>query len=312
MDPLSDVLALLKPRSYLSAGFDAGGAWAIRFGRNAGIKCYAVVSGGCWLAVEGVPEPVRLTAGDCFLLPSGRPFALASDLSLEPVEAATVFAPARAGGVAVWNGGGDFFLVGSRFTVSGEQAEMLMSMLPPIVHIRDQADQAALRWSVERMMQELREKRPGSVLIAEHLAHMMLVQALRLHLADAGRGAVGWLFALADPQISVAISAMHEAPAHRWTLHELASLASMSRSSFAQKFKRTVGVSPMDYLAQWRMLLAADRLANTDDGIAAVAHWLGYDSESSFSAAFKRVIGTSPRRHGRALALERKREAAVT
>lgn len=311
MDPLSDVLSLLKPRSYLSAGFDAGGAWSIQFDRNAGIKCYAVVSGGCWLAVQGVSDPVRLTAGDCFLLPSGRPFQLASDLSLEPIDAVTVFAPARAGGVAVWNGGGDFFLVGSRFTVSGEQSEMLMSMLPPIVHIRDQADQAALRWSVERMMQELREKRPGTILVAEHLAHMMLVQALRLHLADGAGGAVGWLFALADPQISVAISAMHESPAHRWTLQELAARANMSRSSFAEKFKATVGMSPMEYLARWRMLRAADRLANTDDGIAAVAHWLGYDSESSFSAAFKRVIGTSPRRHGRALALERQREQSL-
>jgi len=305
MDPLSDVLSLLRPRSYLSAGFDAGGDWSIRFDRNAGIKCYAVVSGQCWLAVDGVADPVRLSAGDCFLLPGGRPFRLASDLALEPVDAVTVFSAARAGGVATWNGGGDFFLVGSRFTVSGEQAGMLLSMLPPIVHIRDQAEQAALRWSVERMMQELREKQPGGVLIAEHLAHMMLVQALRLHLADGARGGVGWLFALADPQISAAISAMHDMPAHRWTLQDLAARANMSRSNFAVKFKATVGVSPMDYLARWRMLLAADRLANTDDAIAAIAQWLGYESESAFSTAFKRVIGASPRRHGRALAAAR-------
>lgn len=309
MDPLSDVLSLLKPRSYLSAGFDAGGAWSIQFDQNAGIKCYAVVSGACWLAVHDVPDPVRLSAGDCFLLPSGRPFRLASDLTVEPVDAVTVFAAARAGGVATWNSGGDFFLVGSRFTVSGEQAGMLLSMLPPIVHIRDQAGQAALRWSVERMMQELREKQPGGVLIAEHLAHMMLVQALRLHLADGARGGVGWLFALADPQLSAAISAMHDTVARRWTLQDLAACANMSRSNFAVKFKATVGVSPMDYLARWRMLLAADRLAHTNDAIAAIAQWLGYESESAFSTAFKRVIGASPRRHGRALASARKREA---
>ena len=82
MDPLSDVLALLKPRSYLSAGFDAGGDWAVRYPPNIGIKCYSIVSGQCWLAVDGVPEPTLLKAGDCFLLPGGRPFVMGSDLSL--------------------------------------------------------------------------------------------------------------------------------------------------------------------------------------------------------------------------------------
>jgi Cupin len=127
MDPLSDVLALLKPQSYVSAGFDAGGDWAIQFDDQSGrIKCYAVISGQCWLAVEGVSEPVRLSAGESFVLPSGRPFKLASDLSLEPVPAGTVFPPARAGGVVTHNGGGDLFLVGSRFAVSGRHADVLL------------------------------------------------------------------------------------------------------------------------------------------------------------------------------------------
>src|SRR5262245_17661282 len=98
MDPLSDVLALLKPRSYVSAGFDAGGDWSIRFADQHGwIKCYAVVSGACWLSVEGVPDALRLQTGGCFVLPSGRPFCLASDPALTPVDAATVFPPAHAG-----------------------------------------------------------------------------------------------------------------------------------------------------------------------------------------------------------------------
>ena len=285
MDPLSDVLSLLKPRSYLSAGFDAGGELP-----DEGLP------GG---QVEGVRDPVRLEGGDCFLLPSGRPFRLASDLAVTPVDSVTVFAAARDGGVATYNGGGDIFLVGSRFALSGTYASVLLAMLPPIVHIRDQADQAALRWSVERMMQELREQRPGGYLVAQHLAHMMLVQALRLFMAEGVRGGVGWLFALADSQIGATITAMHADPAHRWTLQELAELAFMSRSTFALKFKVMVGESPMEYLTRWRMLLGADRLASTSDPISAVAQSLGYESESAFSTAFKRVMGTSPRRHGR-------------
>ncbi|WP_225768749.1 AraC family transcriptional regulator [Inquilinus sp. Marseille-Q2685] len=300
MDPLSDVLSLLKPRSYVSAGFDAGGDWSIQFDhQHDRIKCYAVTSGACWLAVEGVPEPVRLRAGDCFVLPSGRPFRLASDLALTPVDAGTVFPPARDGGVVTFNGGGDFFLVGSRFAVSGHHAGILLRMLPPIVHIRKEPDQAALRWSVERMMQELHERQPGGFLVAQHLAHMMLVQALRLHLEEGRSGGVGWFFALADRQMGAAIGAMHADPAHRWTLQELAARAGMSRSVFALKFKEKVGEAPMEYLTRWRMLLAGDRLANSGDPVSAIAPSLGYESESAFSTAFKRVMGCSPRQYGR-------------
>jgi AraC-like DNA-binding protein len=300
MDPLSDVLSLLKPQSHVSAGFDAGGDWAIAFPANIGIKCYAVVSGGCWLVVEGVEQPVCLRAGDCFLLPSGRAFRTASDPAVPPVEASTVFPPPRAGGVVTYNGGGDVFLVGSRFTLSGAHAEMLMGMLPPIVHIKKESDQAALRWSVEQMMQELREPRPGNFLVAQHLAHLMLIQALRMHMAEGPRGGVGWLFALADKQMGAAIGAIHADPARRWTLNELASLAGMSRSSFALKFKQTVGQAPMDYLTRWRMLLAGDRLAHSGDSVSVIALSLGYESESAFSTAFKRVMGRAPRQYARA------------
>lgn len=299
MDPLSDVLSLLKPRSHISSGFDAAGPWSVRFPRNVGIKCYAVVSGQCWLAMDGVPEPVHLQAGDCFLLPSGRPFRLASDLALPPVDAETIFRGKRPGFVNNFNGGGEFVLVGSRFELAGNHANILLDVLPPIVRIRDVAGQAALRWSVEHMMQELREPQPGNALIAEHLAHMMLVQALRLCIADGPAAGVGWLFALADRQMSAAITALHADPARRWTLQALAEEAGMSRSSFALKFKATVGQSPMDYLTRWRMLLAGDRLQTGADSVSVIALSLGYESESAFSTAFKRVMGCSPRQHGR-------------
>jgi AraC-like DNA-binding protein len=128
---------------------------------------------------------------------------------------------------------------------------------------------------------------------------MMLVQALRLHLAEGASGGVGWLFALADKQMGAAIAAMHDDPKHQWTLQALAERAGMSRSTFALKFKETVGASPMEYLTRWRMLLAGDRLTNSGDPISVVARSLGYESESAFSTAFKRVMGCSPRQYCR-------------
>lgn len=109
MDPLSDVLSLLKPYSHASGGFAAGGPWAIQFPPHDGIKCYAVVTGACWLAVAGVADAVHLTVGDCFLLPAGRPFRLASDLAVAPVHASAGCPSERNGGTAVVNGAGTSF-----------------------------------------------------------------------------------------------------------------------------------------------------------------------------------------------------------
>ncbi len=300
MDPLSDVLSLLRPRSYITAGLDAGGDWAIRFDDLAGrIKCYVVTSGACWLGVDGVEAPVRLSAGDCFVLASGRPFTLASDLSLPAVGPGDVFGEAsRRGGVATYKGGGAAFLTGSRFTIDGRHAALLLGALPPIIHLDVQTDQATLRWAIERMMAELREPRPGAAMMAEHLSHMMLLQALRLHLARSPGRSAGWFSALADPQISAAIGAMHADPARRWNLSELAAEAGMSRTIFAQRFREKVGETPIAYLTRWRMMLAGDRLTRTDDALARTAQALGYVSENAFNTAFKRVMGVSPRRYG--------------
>jgi AraC-like DNA-binding protein len=298
-DPLSDVLSLLKPRSHVSGGFAAGGDWSIQFPRTNGIKCYAVTSGVCWLVVDGVFEPVFLKSGDGFLLPNGRAFRLASDTKLAPIDAATLYAEKRQDGVLTYNGGGDFFLVGCYFTLGSGSADLLLDMLPPIVHLREKSDQATLRWSVQRMMEELSNPQPGGYLVAQNLASMMLVQALRLHMTDQSGPRIGWLFALSDPQISLAITAMHQDPSHRWALQSLAKCAGMSRSRFAMKFGRMVGLTPIDYLTRWRMLLAADLLALSSDPVSTIARSLGYESESAFSAAFKRVMHASPRQYVR-------------
>ncbi|KAB8142235.1 AraC family transcriptional regulator [Chloroflexia bacterium SDU3-3] len=299
MDPLSDVLSLLRPHTYTVRGFDHGGAFSVRFPQHAGVKCYMVVSGELWLVVDGEPAPVHAQAGDCLLLLRGMPFTLTSDLALPPVSVASLnIEQTRNGDISTIDGGGACFTVGGHFLIEGHHADVLFGLLPPIVHLRSEADRAALRWALEHLMHELRFPQPGSVLIAQQLAYSMLVQALRLHLSDGGER-VGWLFALADPQLGRALHAMHEAPAHPWTLHELARVAGMSRSSFAEKFRRRVGKPAMEYLIYWRMLRAADLLATTADPVGAIALALGYESESAFSAAFKRVLGRSPRQYAR-------------
>jgi AraC-like DNA-binding protein len=192
--------------------------------------------------------------------------------------------------------------VGGYFGFEGMHADLLLGMLPPVVHIRAEANKAELRWSIDRLMRELREPQPGSTLIAKHLAQALLIEALRLHLAEHSHKNTGWLFALADQQMRKVIAAMHAEPGRKWTLEALARVAGMSRSSFAVRFKDRVGEPAMDYLTRWRMMVASDRLANGGMSIAVVAPTVGYESESAFGAAFKRVIGTSPRQFAKATA----------
>jgi len=299
MDPLSDVLALLKPQSLASGGFMVPGDMAVYFPKHQGVKCYAMLAGECWLAVEGVPDPVLLHAGDCFLLPRGLPFRLATDLSLEPVHYTLAWDRLSKTHSVSEVPEGARYIAGGFFAFTGGHAEMLLQALPPIVHIRRESDKAAMRWSLERMREELRDPQPGGSLIAQQLAYTMLIQALRLHLTDTANAGRGWLSALSDKHMSIAITSMHNDPGDPWTLQSLAERVGMSRSVFALRFRETVGATPMEYLTRWRMLLAADRLKNSPDGLSAIAQSLGYESESAFGKAFRRVMGFSPRQYTR-------------
>ncbi|NKN37304.1 AraC family transcriptional regulator [Agrobacterium sp. a22-2] len=297
-DPLSEVLSVLVPRSYITAGFDAGGSWALTLDDLAGrIKCYVVMKGRCWLWVAGIDRALQLGEGDCFVLASGRTAVIASDLDTEPRLASEVLDPNRSGEVVVHNGGGDVFLVGSRFDLAGPHAGMMLQALPPLIRIDTVRESATMKLFIDMMMDELREARPGSSQIAQNLSHMMLAQALRLYLSSSAQTEIGWIAALADPRLNAAIAAMHSQPSHAWTLDDLAARAAMSRSSFARHFRSRVGETPLAHLTRWRMILACQKLATGHETVGQIALASGYTSEYSFNTAFRRIIGQSPGRY---------------
>lgn len=305
MDPLSDVLSLLKPRSQFYTGLDAKGDWSFKFPAHEGIKFTAVTQGTCWVMSEDLEQPIRFDEGDCFLLNSGCRIGLSSDPRLPPQDGAHILEAAARDGVAVHEGGGETFLISGGFAFPGHHATILFEALPPIISIPKASSQAqVLRWSIDQLVRELREPQPGGVLMSIHLAHLMLVQVLRLFLKTSGELPQGWFLALTDRQISPAMGAMHADPGRSWTLEALARIAGISRTVFAQRFKALVGSTAMDYLARWRMLLAADRLRSGNENVSAIAFSLGYESESSFSTAFKRVMACSPSQYRRRNALD--------
>ena len=297
MDPLSDVLLLLKPSSYRAGGFNLGGDFAIKFPKHESIKCYAVVSGRCWLSVEGVHHAVRLTAGDCFLLPRALPSCLVRDLKLAPADAPKIFPFPLNGRIASCNGGGDCLLVGGNFVLTGKPADILLGELPPIVHIRKESEKAAIRWSLERLRVELSDPQPGGFLVAQQLAYMMLVQTLRLHLAEGLKGKVGWLFALSDKQMSAAISSIHE-PAHDWRSRSWGSgrHVPINLRVEVQNDGWSVADGVPDALAN---AVSRGQNGDTSDSISEIAQSLGYESASAFTKAFKKIMGCSPRQYSR-------------
>lgn len=301
MDPLSDVLGLLRPRKEMHvSGFEAGGDWALSFKAHDGIKCYALSKGSCWLSVDHEPEPIHLEQGQCFFMTRGYPFVMASNLDVQPADAAALFIQAEPGGQVSLCNRPDFSAVGGHFAVEADHAKALLECLPPVVCIRDKCGSAVLTWCLEQITVELSTGRPGSGLVVQHLAQMLLVQAFRPFISKNAAGGPSWIAALADRQVSAAMQFMHERPAYRWSLEELAAAVGMSRTSFAIRFKDKAGLSPMEYLTRWRMLVASSKMRTTNLPISVIAHAVGYESESAFSTAFKREMGRSPREYARA------------
>ncbi len=133
---------------------------------------------------------------------------------------------------------------------------------------------------------------PGTEATLEWYASALFVQVLRAAM-QAG-WCEGLLGAIADPQISKALAAIHETPARPWTLQDLAARAGLGRTAFAERFRELTGVTPANYLVQWRMQLATDLLTSTDESMLAIAEAVGYDSEPAFRKAFRRETGRPP------------------
>ena len=229
--------------------------------------------------------------GSCVMMTHGQGFVMGSDLAQQPIDARMLLETAkRVDGALQVTEGEEFVVLGCHFDLEGD-AGFLLDVLPDVVVLMEE-QKASLGWAIERLQREISESLPGGGLVTQQVAFALLVEALRMHLSDEG---TGWLFALSDARMRSALEGMHAEPAREWSLEELARKAGMSRTSFAQTFKRLVGEAPMGYLTRWRMNLAAKKVNERQEPISVIAPSLGYQSESAFSAAFKKHWGVAPR-----------------
>ncbi|VVE18013.1 AraC family transcriptional regulator [Pandoraea aquatica] len=294
-DPFSDILKFTNAESLVTGGFNAGGAWALRFPAPEKIKFFAVLKGECWVIIDGEAEPTHFRTGDVGLMTAKRAFVLASDLDTKPMDAMSVFTGARSG-ITTLGDGSDFSQLGGHVLLDPTSGRLLADVLPPWIHVPAASPQAtSFRWLLEQLVAERANDLPGASLVAGQLAQMLFIQILRAHLQTSSPMPAGWLRALANPRLAPALRLMHGEPARDWHLEDLAQACAMSRTTFAFHFKKTAGVAPLTYLTEWRMRLAEKTLREERTSVATLAQSLGYASESAFSNAFKRVTGRSPK-----------------
>ena len=294
-DVLSDILATVQARARCSISLTAGGPWSLAFPMPSHLKFNAVRRGQCWLRLEG-QAPVLLVKGDCFVV-AGSGFVLSSAPDLSPIPAREVFSTDSM--AATVGSGDEVSILGGSVEVGGIDGLLLTQALPPVLTI--QGDRASsMAWLLAELDREWNSPAPGARLISNDLLRLLFVQALRSHLTSGGSHVRSWLAGLGNANIARALQAIHGNPAQAWTVASLAQEAGQSRSAFAERFKALLGEAPMEYLARWRMRLAAAKLRDTSASIAEIAGDVGYTSDSALSAAFRRLYAMSPARYRRA------------
>lgn len=282
MDPLTQIIGVLRPRALLWKQSDADGDWTASFPANDGTVFCLMAGGSGVLNITG-REPTVLEEGGFLLLHRPPVWTLERNPNAE--------ARAR--------------IVGGHFSFDGDSAGLLEGLLAPVVEIgAGDGGAGRLRGVLDLIGDEASVERPGQALVVERLLEVMLVEVIRHGAAGVMDGRAGLVAGLADARIAAALRALHGDVAHGWTVASLAAVAGMSRSVFAERFGRLVGMAPIDYLLQWRMALAKDALRRGRQRLAQIAAGCGYGSASAFSAAFSRTVGCSPSRYAAGPGLE--------
>jgi AraC-like DNA-binding protein len=309
VDVFSDVLRVIRLSGgvFLEADFTA--PWCIS-GKVSSDDCkpflaaprhviasHFVAQGYMRLQPEG-GDAIDVGAGQMVLLPQNSAHTFGSELNLAPVPAGEIIQPPQDGGLAriVYGGGGAATQLLCGYLGCDTPFSPLLSALPAVlkVNVRSTPSGAWIESSFRFAASEIAAGRLGSTTVIAKLSELLFVEAVRQFVAGLPAERRGWLAGLRDPHIGRALAVLHARPTETWTAESLAIEVGMSRSVFAERFSSLVGQPPMQYLAMWRMHLAAQYLRDGRRSLAQIGAAIGYDSESAFSRAFKRQFGVSP------------------
>ena len=258
---------------------------------------HLITEGECFVEIDGQP-PLQLSAGDAVVFPQGDAHRMCSAPGVAPATGARldVVLARRPRTLAYGGGGATTRLVCGYLACDARLARLLLAGMPQVVRVSVRGSNAGvwLESSLRYALSEARSPRPGGAGVLAKLAEVLFIEVLRLHMHAQGEGRTGWLAGVGDRIVGAALNAIHKQPAHAWTLDELARTAGASRSVLAKRFQQLVGSSPMQYLTQWRMLLATNLLCRSNAPLARIAEDVGYQTDTAFSRAFKREFGVPP------------------
>jgi AraC-like DNA-binding protein len=296
LDPLSDIITLLRPSAAVAKPIAGRGRWGVRYRPYDAPGFTIALAGEAWVVLED-QEPLRLAQGDFLLLPTTPAFSLCS----EPGVASVPVEP-QAGAVrhGEQEGEPDFMALGGSFSFERVNAPLLVTLLPGLIHIpASQGRTTRFGRLIDLLSEECVSSHPGKDLIIQRLLEVLLVEALRWSVGGRDVAPPGLLNGMRDPALSRALRAMHADARARWTVARLAGIAGMSRSAFAARFGETLGCAPIEYLARWRLAVAKDALTRGSKSLDRIADEIGYESASAFSTAFRKRLGCSPGRFAR-------------
>jgi AraC-like DNA-binding protein len=293
MDPLSQIIALLRPQALAWRVIEAHNAWSIRFPATEFVVFGQVIEGRCLVRLANGAE-MDFEVGDFLLMASPLSWTASTPGSGAPVDLKSLIAEP----VRLLSGAPDpvitRFMAGA-FVFAAPNADLLANLMPPLVHIRAAEIVTGRLGALLKLLgDEALASRPGRSLVLDRLLEIILVESLRHRPIDLGGERRGLLAGLEDAQIGAALRLLHEDVRRPWTVASLAQQVGMSRSSFAARFTETVGAPPMDYLLSWRMNLAKAALTSSKKPMSEIAELAGYQSVSAFSTAFSRTTGASP------------------
>jgi AraC-like DNA-binding protein/mannose-6-phosphate isomerase-like protein (cupin superfamily) len=298
-DLVTQLLDSVRVRSTIYCRSTMGAPWGFAVEAHGNPSFHVLVSGNCWLEVDGDAEPLRLASGDLVVLPRGRRHAVRDEPGsptqwLDEILDATP--PDRSGRLRYGGDGSTTELICGGFLLEGEGANPLLERLPATIRIRGSGEAPApwVRATLDLVGTVTDSDGAGAEVVLRRLSDTLLTQALRVALVELETADPAAAAALRDPQITKVVDLIQRDPARDWTVEDLAARVGYSRSAFAARFRELVGESPMSYLTRTRLGMAAAELQRSDAPVAAVAHKVGYASESSFSRAFKRAFGVAP------------------
>ncbi|MFD3942657.1 cupin domain-containing protein [Streptomyces sp. NPDC058579] len=309
MDALGSLLYEVRAEGALFSRNHLAPPWSVRFADRAPLTLVTMLRGSGLVDVGDGEPPVALGEGDVAVVVGSEPFCVGDEdgsgapplyvregpdrcttADGEEISEDVILGPRVCGNSA----DGPAVLLTGSYRVGGRVSERLLSTLPRVLVVRPEGGPAPI---MDLTAAEIGRDDPGQQAVLDRLLDLLLLCTLREWFSRPEADPPGWYRALGDPVAGRALRLIHDRPEQTWTVAALAEESGVSRATLARRFTELVGEPPMAYLTGWRLALAADLLARTDETVEAIARQVGYRSAFGLSVAFQRVHGTRPSHH---------------